>query len=150
MRKSAVDELDEVDTDDAEDEDTEAGFQQFERFLEEWSRRDFLKRAGGAAAYLTFLAGVCVGASALLKFRRPKIKFVPLEPSITVNIGMITKREGPSPQLDEFRGLVKEALALCPRLSARERDAVASLVLRAATDADSKHSDPLRSLRARN
>src|SRR5947209_13540935 len=39
------------------DEDTDAGFQQFERFLEEWSRRDFLKRAGGAAAYLTFLAG---------------------------------------------------------------------------------------------
>ncbi len=60
-------------------------------------------------------AGVCVGASALLKFRRPKIKFVPLEPSITVNIGMITKREGPSPQLDEFRGLVKEALALRER-----------------------------------
>ena len=39
------------------DEDADAGFQQFERFLEEWSRRDFLKRAGGAAAYLTFLAG---------------------------------------------------------------------------------------------
>jgi len=39
------------------DEDTEAGFEQFERFLEAWSRRDFLKRAGGAAAYLTFLAG---------------------------------------------------------------------------------------------
>ncbi|HKW59341.1 MAG TPA: ABC transporter substrate-binding protein [Candidatus Dormibacteraeota bacterium] len=38
------------------DEDAE-GFQQFERFLEEWSRRDFLRRAGGAAAYLTFLAG---------------------------------------------------------------------------------------------
>ena len=60
-------------------------------------------------------AGVCVGASALLKFRRPKIKFVSLEPSVTVNIGMITKREGPSPQLDEFRGLVKEALALRER-----------------------------------
>src|SRR5262249_33225857 len=40
----------------SQDED-EAGFQQFERFLDEWSRRDFLKRAGGAAAYLTFLAG---------------------------------------------------------------------------------------------
>lgn len=38
------------------DEDAD-GFQQFERFLEEWSRRDFLKRAGGTAAYLTFLAG---------------------------------------------------------------------------------------------
>src|SRR5256884_5234219 len=33
------------------------GFEQFERFLEEWSRRDFLKRAGGAAAYMAFLAG---------------------------------------------------------------------------------------------
>jgi peptide/nickel transport system substrate-binding protein len=40
----------------SQDED-DAGFRQFERFLEEWSRRDFLKRAGGAAAYLTFLAG---------------------------------------------------------------------------------------------
>jgi peptide/nickel transport system substrate-binding protein len=38
------------------DED-DAGFRRFERFLDEWSRRDFLKRAGGAAAYLTFLAG---------------------------------------------------------------------------------------------
>ena len=35
----------------------EEGFEQFERFLREWSRRDFLKRAGGAAAYLTFMAG---------------------------------------------------------------------------------------------
>src|SRR2546429_2233487 len=33
------------------------GFEQFERFLEERSRRDFLKRAGGAAAYMAFLAG---------------------------------------------------------------------------------------------
>ena len=33
------------------------GFEQFERFLREWSRRDFLKRAGGAAAYVTFMAG---------------------------------------------------------------------------------------------
>jgi peptide/nickel transport system substrate-binding protein len=40
----------------SQDED-ESGFQQFEKFLDEWSRRDFLKRAGGAAAYLTFLAG---------------------------------------------------------------------------------------------
>ncbi len=38
------------------DED-DGGFQQFEKFLDEWSRRDFLKRAGGTAAYLTFLAG---------------------------------------------------------------------------------------------
>src|SRR5437868_4157057 len=39
------------------DEDADGGFERFERFLDEWSRRDFLKRAGGAAAYLTFLAG---------------------------------------------------------------------------------------------
>jgi peptide/nickel transport system substrate-binding protein len=38
---------------DAEDK----GFEQFERFLEHWSRRDFLKRTGGAAAYMAFLAG---------------------------------------------------------------------------------------------
>jgi DNA-binding transcriptional LysR family regulator len=60
-------------------------------------------------------AGVCVGASALLKFRRPKIKFIPLDPIVTVDIGMITKREDHSPQLDEFRGLVREALALRER-----------------------------------
>lgn len=38
------------------DEDPE-GFEQFERFLNEWSRRDFLKKTGGAAAYMAFLAG---------------------------------------------------------------------------------------------
>ena len=32
-------------------------FEQFERFLDQWSRRDFLKRTGGAAAYLAFMAG---------------------------------------------------------------------------------------------
>src|SRR5258708_27644934 len=32
-------------------------FEQFERFLDKWSRRDFLKRTGGAAAYLAFMAG---------------------------------------------------------------------------------------------
>ena len=35
----------------------DSGFEGFERFLEDWSRRDFLKRAGGAAAYLAFTAG---------------------------------------------------------------------------------------------
>ncbi len=39
------------------DEDPDKGFSQFERFLDEWSRRDFLKRTGGAAAYLAFMAG---------------------------------------------------------------------------------------------
>jgi peptide/nickel transport system substrate-binding protein len=33
------------------------GFEQFERFLEEWSRRDFLRRIGGGAAFLAFSAG---------------------------------------------------------------------------------------------
>jgi peptide/nickel transport system substrate-binding protein len=33
------------------------GFERFEKFLEDWSRRDFLKRAGGAAAYVAFAAG---------------------------------------------------------------------------------------------
>jgi len=39
------------------DDAAERGFEQFERFLQEWSRRDFLKRTGAAAAYLAFLAG---------------------------------------------------------------------------------------------
>ena len=39
------------------DDAAEQGFEQFERFLQEWSRRDFLKRAGGAAAYVAFMAG---------------------------------------------------------------------------------------------
>jgi DNA-binding transcriptional LysR family regulator len=57
-------------------------------------------------------AGLCVGASTLLNFRRPKIKFIPLAPEVTVNMGMITKRDEQTPQLNEFRQLVKEALAL--------------------------------------
>jgi peptide/nickel transport system substrate-binding protein len=40
-----------------EEDPRERGFEQFERFLGEWSRRDFLKRTGGAAAYLAFMAG---------------------------------------------------------------------------------------------
>jgi peptide/nickel transport system substrate-binding protein len=39
------------------DDEQDQGFEQFERFLEEWSRRDFLKRAGGATAYVAFMAG---------------------------------------------------------------------------------------------
>ncbi len=35
----------------------DAGFEQFEEFLREWSRRDFLRRMGGAAAFLAFTAG---------------------------------------------------------------------------------------------
>jgi len=33
------------------------GFQRFEQFLEEWSRRDFMKRTGGAAALAAFMVG---------------------------------------------------------------------------------------------
>jgi len=41
------------------DEDAaDKGFAQFEKFLDEWSRRDFLKRSGGAAAYMAFAGGV--------------------------------------------------------------------------------------------
>ena len=39
------------------DDAAEREFEQFERFLQEWSRRDFLKRMGAGAAYLAFLAG---------------------------------------------------------------------------------------------
>src|SRR5258708_39677917 len=38
--------------------DDDEGFARLERFLEDWSRRDFLKRVGGAAAYAAFSAGV--------------------------------------------------------------------------------------------
>ena len=41
------------------DEDSGApGFEQFERFLDEWSRRDFLRRMGMGAAWLAFSAGM--------------------------------------------------------------------------------------------
>ncbi|GAC1475601.1 MAG: peptide-binding protein [Candidatus Dormibacteraceae bacterium] len=39
--------------DDAADE----GHEQFDRFFEEWSRRDFLRNMGAGAAYLAFMAG---------------------------------------------------------------------------------------------
>jgi peptide/nickel transport system substrate-binding protein len=38
-------------------QDSEAGFHAFERFLDEWSRRDFLRRMGAGAAWVGFLAG---------------------------------------------------------------------------------------------
>ena len=40
----------------SEDAD-DKGFEQFEKFLDNWSRRDFLKRTGGAAAWMAFAAG---------------------------------------------------------------------------------------------
>src|SRR5437879_13325892 len=36
---------------------SEGDFEQFNRFLDEWSRRDFLKRVSGTVAYAAFLAG---------------------------------------------------------------------------------------------
>src|SRR5260370_4603830 len=37
--------------------DGDLQFEQFERFFEEWSRRDFLRNMGAGAAYLAFIAG---------------------------------------------------------------------------------------------
>ena len=34
------------------------GFEQFERFLEDWSRRDFLRRMGATAAWTAFSGGM--------------------------------------------------------------------------------------------
>jgi peptide/nickel transport system substrate-binding protein len=39
------------------DNGVDPGFQQFEKFFDEWSRRDFLRNMGAGAAYLAFLAG---------------------------------------------------------------------------------------------
>lgn len=39
------------------DEVVDPGFQQFEKFFDEWSRRDFLRNMGAGAAYLAFMAG---------------------------------------------------------------------------------------------
>jgi peptide/nickel transport system substrate-binding protein len=38
--------------------DGDLEFEQFERFLKEWSRRDFLRRMGAAAAYTAFSVGI--------------------------------------------------------------------------------------------
>jgi peptide/nickel transport system substrate-binding protein len=38
--------------------DGDLQFEQFERFLKEWSRRDFLRRMGAAAAYTAFSVGI--------------------------------------------------------------------------------------------
>ena len=39
------------------DEVVDPGFQQFEKFFDEWSRRDFLRNMGAGAVYLAFMAG---------------------------------------------------------------------------------------------
>jgi peptide/nickel transport system substrate-binding protein len=52
-----------------DEEADDQGFAQFERFLDEWSRRDFLRRAGGTAAFMAFGGGLieflqaCAGTS---------------------------------------------------------------------------------------
>src|SRR4029077_15791931 len=38
--------------------DGDQQFEQFERFMKEWSRRDFLRRMGAAAAYTAFSGGI--------------------------------------------------------------------------------------------
>jgi DNA-binding transcriptional LysR family regulator len=87
-------------------------------FLEECHKSGFAPKINVAADWYSRFplvasgAGVSVAASSLLKFRRPKIKFIPIEPRVVVDIGMITKREDHSPQLNEFRRLVKKAMAL--------------------------------------
>src|SRR6202162_3887839 len=40
-----------------EEEADDKGFEQFERFLEDWSRRDFLRRMGATAAWTVFSGG---------------------------------------------------------------------------------------------
>src|ERR1700736_6794615 len=40
------------------------GFDDFERFLDAWSRRDFLRGIGGGLAFATFLAGGMEGLAA--------------------------------------------------------------------------------------
>jgi DNA-binding transcriptional LysR family regulator len=57
-------------------------------------------------------AGVCVGAASLLSFPRPRIKFTLIEPVITVDMGMITRVGENSPQIDEFRKIVHQAVEL--------------------------------------
>jgi peptide/nickel transport system substrate-binding protein len=54
------------------------GFEQFEQFLKEWSRRDFLRRTGGAAAYLAFMAGGAefLAACATAPSTTPSVKAV--------------------------------------------------------------------------
>ena len=47
---------------------SEGDFEQFNRFLDEWSRRDFLKRVSGTVAYAAFLAG----GVELLESRAPR------------------------------------------------------------------------------
>lgn len=69
----------------------------------DWYSRFPLVASGG---------GVSVGSSSLLQLRRPNIQFIPLHPVFSVEIGMITRYENQTPQLEEFRALVREAIAV--------------------------------------
>jgi peptide/nickel transport system substrate-binding protein len=42
----------------SKDDTADQGFERFEEFLKEWSRRDFLRRMGAAAAYTAFSVGI--------------------------------------------------------------------------------------------
>src|SRR5215472_11993791 len=59
---------------------TPDGFDKFEQFLSEWSRRDFLRRMGGAAAFAAFMAGgvefleACGGGGGSSSTTTPKAK----------------------------------------------------------------------------
>jgi DNA-binding transcriptional LysR family regulator len=78
-----------------------AGFQPKINTSADWYSRFPLVSSG---------AGVCVGASSLLSFRRPGIKFAMIAPVTTVDMGMITRISDNSPQLDNFQQIVHKAV----------------------------------------
>lgn len=80
-----------------------AGFQPKIRTSADWYSRFPLVASG---------AGVCVGASSLLSFRRPRIKFTLIDPTTTVDMGMITRISDDSAQLNEFREIIREAVGM--------------------------------------
>jgi len=80
-----------------------AGFQPRINTSADWYSRFPLVASG---------AGVCVGASSLLSFRRPRIRFALIDPITTVEMGMISRIGDNSPQLDEFRQIVSKAVEI--------------------------------------
>lgn len=80
-----------------------AGFQPKINTSADWYSRFPLVASG---------VGVCVGASSLLSFRRPRIKFTLIEPVTTVDMGMITRLGEDSQQFQDFRQIVREAVEM--------------------------------------
>lgn len=80
-----------------------AGFQPKIRTSADWYSRFPLVASG---------SGVCVGAASLLSFPRPRIKFTPIDPITTVDMGMITRVNKNGPQLNEFRQIIREAVEM--------------------------------------